>query len=64
MDPMAIAELVLGLEPLVQEGIVKLLGLIHHHPKPAAAVVAATKAVVATPDDANTNDPHSPYFVE
>lgn len=41
----------------------KLFDKLFHHPHPAAAIVAATKAIDTVPDDADTNDPSSPYFV-
>jgi hypothetical protein len=41
----------------------ELFALLGKHKKPAAAIQAAKKAVIATPDDADTNDPSSPYYV-
>ena len=37
---------------------------LHSHKNPLAAVTAALKAVAATPDDADTNTPGTPWFVE
>jgi hypothetical protein len=41
----------------------KFFDKVFHHPQKAAAIVAATAAIDTVPDDADTNDPSSPYFV-